>query len=201
VLRWAARGDLATRPGLESALQSVAAPEPAGSITALTDAGYLEQDRRGGRDLWSVTVQGMALAKARLGRPMTRAKAQANVDALLGRVREVNADNDCLYWIELVSLFGSFAIPAIAMVGDVDLHVITRHRQDGDEHVRRIKEIANESGRSFSSYFERLTFAQMEFYRRVRGRNQRLDIQFDDVEHMLDLPPGATRVEIYRRVG
>jgi hypothetical protein len=71
--------------------------------------------------LWQTTVAGNALAQARIGSSMPRARAEALLNQLIGRVEDVNADPEGLVWTETVDLFGSLAHPDVPTVGDVDV--------------------------------------------------------------------------------
>jgi hypothetical protein len=71
-------------------------------------------------------VKGNALANASFGRPVSRQKAQREFDAFLARVAEVNADNDLMWSVAYVDLFGSFLDPTIDPVGDIDLAIELR---------------------------------------------------------------------------
>lgn len=146
-------------------------------------------------ELWGTTIAGNALSKARVGKPITRRKAQALLDGLLARVAQVNADPDSLFVVERVEVFGSFVDDTRDLVGDVDVHVVFDRRVHGDEFIRRALDVAEEAedaGRRFSSHLDRLSFAEREFYRFLRNRSPRLDIQFDPVGDGARLPEGAT---------
>ena len=154
-------------------------------------------------EYWAATLKGRALAKARLGRPVSRSKAEAVFRAFLGRVEDANSDPDELFWVESVELFGSFADPGRHAVGDVDLRVVLSQRDAGDTHMRRVAEAvagAQAAGRNFRSYFDEVYWPQRRLEQRLRMRNSLLDIQFDSEGHLRDLPAGSTVVEVYRRV-
>lgn len=162
--------------------------------------------RSGGEDdaveCWAPTLKGRALARARLGKPVSRSKAEAAFHAFLGRVEDANSDPDELFWVESVELFGSFADPGRHAVGDVDLRVVLSRRDAGDAHLRRAAEAvaaARSAGRRFRTYFDEVCRPQRRLEQRLRGRNSRLDIQFDSNGHLRELPAGATVVEVYRR--
>lgn len=104
-------------------------------VAALQASGYVEPERHAwstwrARDeddsvaYWQTTVRGNALAKARVGKPMPRAKAEGLLQAFLDRVRDANADPDELFWVDVVHLYGSLADPGRPTVGDVDLRVV-----------------------------------------------------------------------------
>lgn len=176
--------------------------------TQRSDCQYLEVEAASFReaealDYWGTTLAGNALSKARIGKPMHRSKAEKLLEGLLDRVEAVNADPDGLFSVEKVEIFGSFADPTREMVGDVDAHVLFDRRVEGDEFIRRALDAADraeDSGRSFNSHIDRLSFAELDFYRRLRNGSSRLDIQFDAVGHEDPLPPGATTQVVYERI-
>lgn len=177
--------------------------------TQRSDCQYLEVEAASLReaealDYWGTTLAGNALSKARIGKPMHRSKAQQLLEGLLDRVEAVNADPDGLFAVEKVEIFGSFADPTREMVGDVDAHVVFDRRAEGDEFIRRALDAADraeDSGRSFKSHVDRLSVAELDFYRRLRNGSPRLDIQFDAVGHEDPLPPGANIRIVYEAPG
>ena len=64
-------------------------------LRSLIDDGYLERDD-GDRSSswWRMTVKGNALAQASAASPVARATAARAVDALMERVRQINADEN-----------------------------------------------------------------------------------------------------------
>ena len=79
-------------------------------VEPLCDAGLVEQVNQGGYSLvdepadvamWTTTVAGNAVAKARIGKRMPLTKAEVMLDAVRARVREYNADEKRFYDIEL----------------------------------------------------------------------------------------------------
>ena len=181
-------------------------------VAALQASGYIEPERHAwstwrARDeddsvaYWQTTVRGNALAKARVGKPMPRAKAEGLLQAFLDRVREANADPDELFWVDVVYLYGSLTDPEQPTVGDVDLLVVFGERHGDAEHLRLSEEIiqsAETEGRSFPTWLKRIGWPQERFERRL-GRGPLLDVQFDLDRAGRTLPDGATVMEVYRR--
>lgn len=133
---------------------------------------------------------------------MSRQKAAQLLDELLARAATVNAAHDSLFSVERIELFGSFADPDRQEVGDVDARVVFDRRVDGDEFLRRASAAAAEAetkGRRFNDPLDRLSFAEFEFQRFLRGRSRRLDIQFDGLGHEKPLPEGVVARVVYTR--
>ena len=190
-MRWADFEELVAEAG---------AADPVVTCRELSELGLVERTEHSSEgDPWlTTTVAGTALGKARIGTPMTRAKADTILAGVLQRVQEVNADPDALWWVESVELFGSMNDPTKAVVGDVDLRVLLRPRHDSETHFELTKAAAKASGRHFSTLIDELFYASLELQRRIRGRSNRVDIQFDDGA-LRPLPDGAAATEIYLR--
>jgi hypothetical protein len=188
--------------------------DPEATVARLNESGLVEVHGGIGRyeiseeedelaaTLYTTSLAGNALSKARIGKPMPRARADALLAGLLERIEAENADPDRLFDIESVLVFGSYADPDNDLVGDVDAQVLYHRRYDGDEQVQRNNELLRRreaEGRSTPSTFvHRLFFAETEMQRRLRARQARLDIQFDLAGSPYPLPPGAVTREVYR---
>lgn len=185
---------------LEELVVEAGAQDPVTTCRELVELGLVERTEHSSDDApWlTTTVAGTALGKARIGTPMARAKAERVLAGVLERVREVNADPAALWWVESVELFGSLNDPKREAVGDVDLRVLLKARHDSETHFDLTKAAARASGRQFSSLIDELFYASLELQRRIRGRSNRVDIQFDDGA-LRPLPEGAMVTEIYRR--
>lgn len=84
----------------------------------------------------------------------------------------------------------------------MDARVVFDRRVDGDEFLRRASAAAAEAetkGRRFNNPLDRLSFAELEFERYLRGRSRRLDIQFDALRHEKALPDGVVTTVVYTR--
>jgi hypothetical protein len=170
----------------------------AGHLLAQLEAdGYITRHER----FWRNTVAGNALAKAKIGILMPRAKAEAHLAALLERVREVNADPDGILWVDVVELYGSLADSDRQAVGDVDLRLTVTRRHDGDEYERRRKalvDVAAEAGRRFNTMIDEFAYPELLLRQRLKARSPKLDLHID-FGATRSLPEGATIVEVYRR--
>jgi predicted nucleotidyltransferase len=125
------------------------------------------------------------LASARLLRPITRAKADSIIAALLQRVESVNARADLLERVREVRVFGSY-LEERDDLGDVDVAVKTERKvlpgkKWVDESLRR----ADVSGRAFSSFLERITYGHTEIMRLLKAHNPYLSLHpMDDLENI-----------------
>lgn len=159
-------------------------------------------DNRVDVDVWGTTVAGNALAKARIGKPISRRRAQDQLDGLLARVAAVNDDPQGVFVVEQVAVFGSFAAGEADQVGDVDVSLVFDRRVTGDRFMELAEEAAREAelkGKRFRSFLDRLTILDQEFRRNLRGSSGRLDIQFSQAGSPPLLPEGVGLVVVYRR--
>jgi predicted nucleotidyltransferase len=151
-------------------------------------------------EYWGTTIAGNALAKARIGKPIPRAKAQELLDGLVDRARAINADPASPFLVARIAVFGSFVDETRSEVGDVDVHLVFERRVDGDRYGELAEQAATAAeagGRRFRSLIERLGHLDTEFRRFLRGASHRLDIQFESPREDPRLPPGVAPIEVY----
>jgi hypothetical protein len=195
VVRAMQRGDGLAIEGVEHVLRGTDA-EPMSVVAALESAGLIVRvDIGHGHVWWRATLDGNRLAKARIGKPIPRAKAQASLDALVDRVSEVNADQNGLFSVETVEVFGSFNDASRDRVGDVDVRVVYSCRIGGEDLVEQSLAAATASGRNLS-YVAAMFFLESQFRKRLNGRN--LDIEFSRTEAIQPIPDPNPQV-VYRR--
>jgi hypothetical protein len=142
--------------------------------------------------LWQNTIAGRALAKARIGTPTPRARAEALLAGVIDRARDVNGDPGQLFWVESIELFGSLSRPDTTAVGDVDLRVLIAHRYVGDA-------LLDELARRWpGSAIDALNAATRQLHRCLTGGSPKIDLQLDETIS-LPLPDGAQPVTVYTR--
>lgn len=164
-----------------------------------SDVGYGHVDDPDGAMFWVTTVDGNALAKARLGRPMPRSRADELLAQLVQRVVEYNADGDRFFDVEWVEVFGSYQRGSDP-VGDVDVRALAVRRFDWDEHERRRVEALDRPGVVIGrGLVEQLNWPYEHMRRFLRGRSPTLDLQLDQ-ERVTDLPKGAETTLVYERM-
>ena len=69
---------------------------------------------------WRTTIKGNSFAGAKFLKPLEKEKAWIIIDSLLERVQNVNKDNNFLFAVTYVGLFGSLSQES-KEVGDIDL--------------------------------------------------------------------------------
>jgi predicted nucleotidyltransferase len=147
--------------------------------------------------LYTTTISGNALAKARIGTPMPRSKAQELLEELIARVESVNDSDEWLHWVTEVQLYGSLARPETEQVGDVDVAVRLQQRHEHDDFLRRQWRMIEIDGAQPGSIVAQIGYAQTKVLRYVRGKSPRVDLV--PLSDRQPLPDGATAVVAYRR--
>ena len=167
-------------------------------MRAFEAAGYVERSglahARG--DWWATTVKGNALANASFGKPVSRATATRLLGQVIDRARAYNADPSRLLTVTEIVAFGSYLDPAVGLLGDLDLAVSTVRRDtDGQRYVDKVLEYARASGRSFSTFPDRLFWPARELRMILKNRSPALSITDEDVRKLTD------RFEVVYAVG
>lgn len=148
--------------------------------------------------LYELAIAGHALARAHIGDPISRARAQTLLDGVLQRVHEVNANDDWLYWVDELVLFGSFSRPGDGPVGDVDLAFEVERREMTDaEWERRVDEIIEREDKRLGSTTERIFFPGRRVRKFLKGGSPRVDLV--ELRRGSGLPPGSVPIVLFRR--
>jgi hypothetical protein len=181
-------------------------------IAALIEKGLIEEETasrpfaiaeeeednlaQGGVTLWTTTISGSALAKAKIGKPMDRSKARELLEGVVARADEINASPDWLHWVDELVLYGSLAQDGEGPVGDVDLGVRLEARFEFDELMRR-QQAMIEGDDARPSSFAAISYAEAKLMRALRGPSSRIDLVQYGEQH--PLPPEARARVVYRR--
>jgi hypothetical protein len=147
--------------------------------------------------LWTTTISGNAIAKARIGSPISRVKAQQLLDGVLQRAEEVNRSTDWLHWVEAIVLYGSFATVGDGPVGDVDVGVDLGLRLPPEEYLERQRKMIQRDSARCRDIVEAMGYAETKLLRHLRGRSSRVDLVMHNVQH--PLPPGAIHRVVFER--
>jgi hypothetical protein len=118
-------------------------------------------------------------------KPIPRAKADAIIAAFLQRVGQVNGRPELLERVCEVRVFGSY-LEERDDLGDVDIAVSTaRKEKSGKDWVRESLRRADESGRTFSSYIDRLFYAHTEVMLLLQAGSRYLSLHtMDDLKEI-----------------
>jgi len=158
-------------------------------MRAFEAAGYVERSglAHGKGEWWATTVKGNALANASFGKPVSRATAMRLLGQVIDRARAYNADPSRLLTVTEIVAFGSYLDPAADPLGDLDLAVSTVRRDtDGQRYVDKVLEYARASGRSFSTFPDRLFWPARELRMILKNRSPALSITDEDVRKLTD---------------
>ena len=166
-------------------------------LAGLLEEGFAEQVD-GGPSV-GLTQAGVRLRNATARRPVRREVAERHLAAFLERVEAVNGDDDLLYFVDRVTLFGSMLDASVAQVSDVDLCVDLRPRYPED-HTERSQARAEEAagrGRHFGNLTEWLFWSQREVEPLLKARSFVLSIGIGPEERVIS--EGEPRRVIYER--
>lgn len=153
-------------------------------------AGYIEciKPMPAAGDVWWVTtVKGNALAKAGFGKPVSRITATRLLAEVIERARTYNADAVRLLSIKEIVVFGSYLDSAIDTLGDLDLAVSTVRRDTtGQRYVDKVLDYTRASGRSFSTFHDRLFWPTRELFMILKNRSTTISISDEEVRNLTD---------------
>lgn len=154
-------------------------------VAALLEEGLIEWvEEEYGETLYSLTLNGRAVALATFAPPVHRSTAERVLGEFLARVRRVNHDPYYLYRVKRVLLFGSMLTDA-ARVSDVDVAVRLESKEPSPsrraEREARRTERALEEGRDFANFTEMLAWPQREVLLYLKSRSRTLSLHgWDD---------------------
>lgn len=181
------RGMLAEDLASAFSLSPMAAKE---KLNELATAGYIEFDRTlpDGRELFSRTTTGNALAKAKLAKPISRATAEVLLKGVLERVAEINSSPAFIHFVDRVSVFGSYLSEA-SELGDIDLIVEDSFKSELGDQWEVTEEHARRSGRQFRYWLDAGMYPRLQIEMKLRNRSPYIDIQTADQVELLGLKP------------
>jgi predicted nucleotidyltransferase len=107
---------------------------------------------------------------------VTRATAEKNLAAFLGRVDHVNRSAGFLGRVATVVLFGSILTPEVDHVSDVDLAVEITPKEPNKDRAYTLNErnvqIMESVGRRFRGFLDRQFYWRREVLRFLKGRSR-----------------------------
>ncbi|MEH2527639.1 MULTISPECIES: hypothetical protein [unclassified Bradyrhizobium] len=140
---------------------------------ALLAEGYLEPhepEHKFDKAKYQTSQKGRQVAAANLTKRFDRAKADAEVAALIARANEINKRDELVFFVHKITAFGSYLTNSNDL-GDIDLvvEVAPRREQHTDESHYR----ADNSGKTFD-FTGSLTYGSTEVLQLLRARKARL---------------------------
>lgn len=180
VCRWVKKG-LSELEIVERLQEGVKNPKKA--IGRLAKAGYLKRlEGPNGPEL-ELTKSGRRLAVASAAKSIHRITADENLVGFLERVEEVNRNPYYLYYVKEVRLFGSYLDPSRGRLGDIDVALELAAKDSGQALSSRVMQRAADAekeGRHFKTFFDRLSYGEIEVKRFLKGRSTSLKLHSPD---------------------
>lgn len=158
-------------------------------LSHLEQAGYVERstitDSSEHGAGWVTTVRGGALANASFLKPITRQRAEALLAGVLDRAHSYNEDPVKPMWVDRIAVFGSLLDDQAIDFGDIDLQVTLSDRPTPDR-TKSLLDFAHASGRSFSTFTDRLFYAERDALRTLKNRSGHISVHTEDITRFTD---------------
>ncbi|MFN8074148.1 MAG: hypothetical protein U0Q15_01865 [Kineosporiaceae bacterium] len=135
--------------------------------------------------LWRTTVTGGALTMASFLKPITRAKVDSLLTGVLDRAIAYNEDTGRPLVITEIRVFGSYLTDA-PLLGDLDLAMSFADRSPDADRAKVFLAYADASGRSFSTFVERLCWPEKELLQILRNRSGYINVHTEDISRFTD---------------
>ncbi len=148
--------------------------------------GLLKFDRKAtailGEPIWEVTLDGRRMASAKAFKPISRQKAEDILGKLLKRIEEVRNDDEIIYEVEQVTVFGSY-LANTPDLGDIDLVVDVRAKtkftSDIGTHSKRVIRNARRMGKTFRNMADEFAYPQDMVKQRLKKVSRYLTFHSD----------------------
>lgn len=155
--------------------------DPQQVVTRFVKDGYLQLATGLPADYdlaWELTMKGNALAMARFGHPLKRAKADLLLQGLVARASVLNADPDGLFFVDRLRVFGSYLDTDRQELGDLDVELVLSRRVS----AAALTAYGRSAQRSFANQTEQAFWAQTEFIRQLKNRSPYIQITLEDTD-------------------
>lgn len=155
------------------------------AFIALADEGYLRPDHidKDGDIWWQTTMLGNSLTMASFGKPIKRATADRLLREVVARAEAFNRDPSHIVVVERLRVFGSYLDETVTELGDLDLEVMIANLTTDPQAPAQY---ADASGRSFSTFLDRLLWPKVEVLQILRNRSGAISITEDDISTLTD---------------
>jgi predicted nucleotidyltransferase len=135
---------------------------------------------------YKTTNKGLSLSLASAAKPLLRESADRLIYDFLDRVKKINEDDNYLYAVRKVVLFGSY-LSAKERINDIDVAIETFSKYGAEEfEVRAAQNIklAEEKGKVFRTFEDRLYWPHKEVWMFLKRRCWSLSLH-----EMATMPP------------
>lgn len=153
-------------------------------INELNRRGYIEPARiYKQKQFYRKTLKGSALGLASAAKPVMRKTANRIFSEFMDRVRQVNSDPSFLVKVKKVLVFGSYLTDALR-INDIDIAVELTWKENHPLVLNKersqlaldLSAIAEQKGRKFSSFIDRLEWPEREVRLFLKSRSRALSI-------------------------
>lgn len=153
-------------------------------LMELLNLGYAECVNT---DKYEVTVKGNALAQVKFVKRMSKAKADKIFNEFMKRVAEINEDENYVYQVSKLFLFGSYLNPEADDYGDIDIAYELERKINDDkrflEASQRIIANAILEGKVFSSIIDEVCYPEDLVLRYLKNRSSYISLHsMKDIE-------------------
>ncbi len=153
-------------------------------ISELSRLGYVEETSViSGQQYYQKTLTGAAFSLASASQPLTRRTAQKKLAEFLERVRAVNANEDFVYRVQRVLVFGSY-LTEKERINDIDvaIELISRYNDPDRRQAAMQARIcqAYKAGRQFSSLMDELEWPDKEVLLFLKSRSRAISLHTTD---------------------
>lgn len=146
-------------------------------LNELSEQGFIEKSIS---DYYKTTLKGAALRIARCVPPIKRDKADKIVNDFMQRVEEINNNDYYLYRVSKILLFGSYIKEDAVDFGDIDIAFeVERKIKDAEEFEKLNREFfekAQDEGKRFSSFIEKLFYSETVVILKLKNRNRYISL-------------------------
>ena len=153
-------------------------------VSELLRLGYIEATSViSGQQYYQKTLAGTTFSLASASQPLTRRTAQRKLDEFLGRVQAVNANEDFVYRVRRVLVFGSY-LTEKERINDIDvaIELVSRY-DDPDKRMAMLQariDQAYKAGRQFSSFIDELGWPETEVLLFLKSRSRAISLHTTD---------------------
>ena len=152
-------------------------------IEALVEEGYLEKEG----EVYYCTIKGNALSNVRFIKRMNKEKADKEFSEFMKRVENLNQNNEFIYQVKRIVIFGSYLNPENKDFGDIDIGIELEPRiKDKKAFELAENEIisnAIENGKVFSNIVDELFYPQNLVFKYLKNKSRYISIhRMDQVE-------------------
>jgi predicted nucleotidyltransferase len=133
------------------------------------------------------TEKGRRFGIATADPAITRQKADALLNELIERAKAINANEDLVYIVERIKVFGSY-LSNKDMLGDLDVAVKLTRKYEGNDFTKQNQQrisIALKNGRQFSNYINEIYWPHTEVMLMLKTKKKGLSLHDEDADEII----------------